>query len=242
MSDYYSRCIPNKYKTWKRVKNTDENGRDRMKLVSEVKGTKDGFRIVNLGCLQTYIHDITIHAIQCKDCHELDSPIELLGEVWSMGLASVIAARCKGCGMSFELKSPRMGKNHRFEINVRAVWGQMVTGGGAAKLGEQCATMGMPTLSQTSFSAIEEEIGKWWSEVCLQLYKCLVRNNFKQMILIFISPQTLAIVLVRQKLNTVPPQAVDVCGMTICNIHPMLLPYNIKIQVNLHKFWYICMK
>jgi hypothetical protein len=51
----------------------------------------------------------------------------------------------------------------RYDINVRAVWGQMSSGGGAAKLNETAATLGMSGISGNSFSAIEREIGVWWS-------------------------------------------------------------------------------
>ena len=145
---------------------TDQSGKERIKLVSEVRGNKEGFRIVNLECLEMYITEISIHSIQCSKSHELSSPVEVLGEVWAQGLASVIAARCKGCGKCFELKSPRMRGDKKIEINVRAVWGQMVTGGGASKMGEQMATMGMPSMTQSTFSSIEEEIGVWWKQVC----------------------------------------------------------------------------
>jgi hypothetical protein len=102
----------------------------------------------------------------CKHVREnTENPIELRGEVWYQGLASVIAAKCNGCNKTFELKSPRMRHDKRFEINVRAVWAQMVTGGGASRLSEQCSTMGMHGLSQTAFSNIKEEIGSWWKQV-----------------------------------------------------------------------------
>ena len=50
-------------------------------------------------------------------------------------------------------------------MNVRAVWGQMVTGGGSARLAETCATYGMPSMTSTTFSTIEEDIGNWWKVV-----------------------------------------------------------------------------
>ena len=158
--------FPNKYCKWKKVSYTDDNGNERLKLVSQQVGDKQGYRIVNLECLQQYITDITVHCMVCKhlDMHT-ENPVEVIGEVWHQGLASVVAAKCNGCCKLFELKSPRMRNDKRFEINVRAVWGQMVTGGGASHLSEQCATMGMPGLSQTAFSNIEEEIGSWWKQV-----------------------------------------------------------------------------
>jgi hypothetical protein len=41
----------------------------------------------------------------------------------------------------------------------------MVTGNGPAHLNEILATMNSPGLTQTSFSAIETEIGKWWHSI-----------------------------------------------------------------------------
>ena len=159
-----------KYTRWKRVLYTDDSGKDRVKLVSESIGDKQGFRIVNLECLQNYISDITAHALLCNHIEQhTQDPVELVGEVRHQGLASIIGARCKGCNKTFELKSPQMRTDKRFEINVRAVWGQMVTGGGASHLAEQCASMGMPGLTQKAFSHIEEQIGSWWKEVHLYI-------------------------------------------------------------------------
>ena len=152
------------------MKYTDECGRLRIKLVSEERGRKDGFSIVNLECLEQCITQVTAHALMCNKAQSLfekenTSPIDVLGEVWTSGLASIIACRCRGCGSTFEIKSPRMRNDKRFEINVRGVWAQMVTGGGASKLNEQAATMGMSGMSQTTFSTIEEEIGEMWKQV-----------------------------------------------------------------------------
>ncbi len=55
--------------------------------------------------------------------------------------------------------------NKRFEINVRAVWGQMGSGGGSTRLNEESATLGMPGLSPDTYRKIEAEIGKWWHTV-----------------------------------------------------------------------------
>jgi hypothetical protein len=151
------------------------NGKERIKLISEQSANKEGFRLVNLECLEKYITEISVHCMLCKHLHEhVDSPIELIGEVWHQGLASIVAAKCKGCGKTFELKSPRMRKDRRFEVNVRAVWSQMVTGGGASRLSEQCATMGMNGITQTAFTQIEDEIGSWWKQVYMYIINQLV--------------------------------------------------------------------
>jgi hypothetical protein len=161
------KTIPfDKYKKWKRVVEKDSSGSTRVKLVSQSKTNKEGFRIVHLQSLHTYVTEITKHCMTCPSLQDnLQDPIELIGEVWYQGLASIIAAKCNGCGKTFEIKSPRMRGDKKFEVNVRAVWGQMVTGGGSSHLSEQCATLGMSGLSDAAFAVIEDEIGSWWKQV-----------------------------------------------------------------------------
>jgi len=85
------------------------------------------------------------------------------------GLASVMSAQCQGCYKTFTLDtSPRIPGSKHFDVNVRAVWGSMVTGNGPAHLNEFMATMNSPGLSQPTFSAIETDIGKWWHAVLEQ--------------------------------------------------------------------------
>jgi hypothetical protein len=94
------------------------------------------------------------------------TPIKLDTEVISLGLASVMSAQCQGCFKMFTLNSsPRMPGSKRFEINVRAVWGSMVTDNGPSHQNEFLATLISPGLSQPSFSAIETEISKWWHAI-----------------------------------------------------------------------------
>lgn len=96
-----------------------------------------GYRIINLELLASEVGDISLHAATCPDAQELGAldkpPIKLLGEGKNDGLACFLHARCVGCGKRFTLPtSPRMESStgsNRFEINVRAVWGQMATGG-----------------------------------------------------------------------------------------------------------------
>ena len=76
-----------------------------------------------------------------------------------------------------------------FEINVRAVWGETASGGGALKLNEQVATMGMPGISGKSFTKIEEEIGEWWGQAlqqemlqagCDERMRAIARGDFHE--------------------------------------------------------------
>ncbi|KAK3084066.1 hypothetical protein FSP39_007620 [Pinctada imbricata] len=90
-------------------------------------------------------------------------PIILASEAHSRGLASVMMAQCQGCSKKFRMEtSPKIPGSKRFDINVRAVWGSMVTGNGPAHLNEFLGTLNSPGLTHTSFSSIETEIGKWW--------------------------------------------------------------------------------
>jgi hypothetical protein len=128
--------------------------------------SQNGYRFMNLDCLESHVSEITMHVCLCPGAinvaAEGNAPIKLVTEVRSFGIASIIVAQCQGCLRKFTLNSsPRVPGSKRFDVNVRAVWGSMVTGNGPAHLNEILATMNSPGLTQTSFSAIETEIGKW---------------------------------------------------------------------------------
>ena len=157
--------LPKKYVIWNSSYVSEDNPM-KITMSPEIQGTKDGYRIVHLESLQKYVTVLTMHVLMCPKvkahCHD---PIQLLGEVNRQGLASFIAAKCNGCGETVTLDSPRLPGNNKYEINVRAVSSQMVTGGGAAHLNEQSATLGMPGMTSAAFSTIEDEIGSWWKQV-----------------------------------------------------------------------------
>lgn len=76
----------------------------------------------------------------------------------------------------------RVGKNNRFDINVRAVWGSMATGNGASHLNEMMATMNVPGMRPNTFSAIEHEISHWWKCVLDDdIWKAGAEERFKAM-------------------------------------------------------------
>jgi hypothetical protein len=133
----------------------------------------DSYRLINLDLLQDPVAEITKHSILCERASYLvscgESPVKLISEVRRMGLASVLLAQCQGCSLTFRLDTSKKVRtstgNQRFEVNVRAVWGSMSTGGGASKLNEGMATMNAPGMTQTTYTAIEEEISKWWQTV-----------------------------------------------------------------------------
>ncbi len=138
-----------------------------------INANMNEFRIMNLGEVSKYISELTLHSATCQQAIELgmkgEAPIQLVGEVKNLGLASIIQSECKGCSKVFRFTtSPKVTMpdgNKRFEINVRAVWGQMGSGGGSTRLNEESATNGMPGLSPDTYRKIETEIGKWWHTV-----------------------------------------------------------------------------
>ncbi len=130
------------------------------------------FRIMNLEQVRKHVSEITLHAALCPSAQKLadkgEAPIALLGEVQQQGMASFLHSTCNGCGETFSFcTSPKVHtpEGDHFEINVRAVWSQMSTGGGCSKLNEQAATLGMPGLQRSTYSKIEEKIGHWWKKV-----------------------------------------------------------------------------
>ncbi len=127
------------------------------------------FRIINLGQLSGMIATITVHAALCKTANAQakngESSLKLCG-IAHYGLASIMTVKCD-CGTEFSLpSSPKISTKNstHFEINIRAVWAQMATGGGQFRLDEQMTTMGMPGMSEKTFVQIENEIGSWWKE------------------------------------------------------------------------------
>ncbi len=130
------------------------------------------FRIMNLEQLSKHVGEVTLHACLCEPARLLaakgEAPVVLLGEVQRLGMASILHSTCQGCGQVFSFcSSPKVkGKGkERFEVNLRAVWAQMSTGGGCSRLNETAATLGMPGLQQCTFSDLENQIGDWWGEV-----------------------------------------------------------------------------
>ena len=101
----------------------------------------EGYRIMHLPSFSDYISKLTLHASQCPHAAQFaarnEPLVQFLGERFNHGLASFLEAKCLGCGVIFPLtSSPKVQckESERFEVNVRAVWGQMSTGGGGAHL------------------------------------------------------------------------------------------------------------
>lgn len=65
--------------------------------------------------------------------------------------------------MTFKLATSstvKIGKSRHYAINVGATLGQISTGGGAAHLQEQMASIGVPSLSKKTFTVLERKIGR----------------------------------------------------------------------------------
>jgi hypothetical protein len=127
--------------------------------------TKNGYRILNISELSEHVATITRHAALCI-AEAGGAPVMLFGVIQDIGLAV-----CNGCQQTSRVhSSPKLATSsgsQRYEVDVRGVWSQMSYGGGADKLNEQMATMGIVGLSGNSFSAIEQEIGVWWKAALL---------------------------------------------------------------------------
>ena len=135
---------------------------------SDIPMIYDGYRVVSIKQLQTFINTLTLHVANCtKTTSQVSqSTITSFVSEKNCGIATILTSKCKNCKTLFrfhsspKLVNPNVEEKDRFDLNVRAVWGEMVTGGGAAHLNEGLAAMSSPGLSQLSFSQIEEEICK----------------------------------------------------------------------------------
>jgi hypothetical protein len=108
-----------------------------------------------------------MHSALCekaRDCAlKVMDPIFLSSEK-SNGLESIFKATCRGCDKEFIFNK---GDNlsckgvEVSDINVKGVWGSMVTGGGCSDLNELLGTMGIPGLKPNQYTKIEEQVGEW---------------------------------------------------------------------------------
>ena len=144
---------------------------------------RDGYRLIQLNKLAMHVIDVTVHCIMCPPCKDLVTagglPIKFVGEVYRVGLASVVQVECLGCGKDFIMKTSdevTLGEGSKkvYDVNARAVWGQMSTGGGHSKLEEFSATLGMPCMTARTFSNLEMTIGESWRNI---LHKELIEAH-----------------------------------------------------------------
>ena len=143
-----------------------------------VKQNFDGNRILNLNNLSMYVEEITRHSALCaiehsEELSETSKPfVKLVCETQVHGLASVLLAECQMCRKQFRLCTSDTvicdNGDNRFDINVRAVWGEMVTGGGCTSLNERMGTLGVGHISGHTFRDIENQVSKWWLDALQQ--------------------------------------------------------------------------
>lgn len=132
-----------------------------------------GYRLINLDCLQEHLNELMKHAVVCEKLHSMiieDKPvIEVVSELRGYGLASVLGIRCTACKHEFKFETSKKlisnDNRAKYDVNVRAVWGSVVTGNGASHLREIMATLDSPSLSQPAFTKIEQDIGNWWQNM-----------------------------------------------------------------------------
>ena len=128
---------------------------------ANVEALPQGSRIINIKQLAALVEEISSHSCSCRK-----SSISLVGESNREGLASVLSAQCSGCQLKFAFPtSPKVGgvgKGKHWECNLAAVWGQMSTGGGHAKLAETMSVLGVPVMTKKSFVATEKAVGRVW--------------------------------------------------------------------------------
>ena len=128
-----------------------------------------GYRLINIDNLKEHIVEITTHSCLCAKAQELVSkgkdPLTLKSEINRCGLFSVLMVLCNGCNQKFPLKNSKMIESGLYDINIRAVWGTVATGGGPSDLNETLGTMNVPMMSDTMFTALEQKIGLWWNDM-----------------------------------------------------------------------------
>ena len=113
------------------------------------------FRIMNLDKLSSHLQHITEHSASCGGSCVIE------GETYRAGLACVIQAKCSKCQLTFSIpSSPHFVRNKRkvWTVNLGAVLGQMATGGGASNLQQVMASVGVASMSKSTFTATERYI------------------------------------------------------------------------------------
>ena len=131
--------------------------------------TFNAFRIMNLDELVSHLQQITAHSAVCG------SSCVIEGETYRAGHACIIRARCSKCDVTFLIpSSPRVvGSDRRklWTVNLGAVLGQIATGGGASRLQQVMASVGVPSMSKSSFTSTERYITE---EIQVQLAETMI--------------------------------------------------------------------
>jgi len=129
----------------------------------------EGSRILNVENVRRSVSDMTYHAATCELAKEIACESENVFRMESVvdkGYHTILNFKCVGCETCFKIEnSDKFAATSVKDINVRCVWGSMVTGGGCSSLNESMGTVGVPGISEHMYSDIEAEIGRLWKEV-----------------------------------------------------------------------------
>ena len=128
----------------------------------------NSFWIMNLDELSSHLQQITAHSAVCGGSCVID------GETYRAGLACIIKARCCKCNATFSIPSSSRatGSDRRlWTVNLGAVLGQMATGGGATRLQQVMASVGVPSMSKSTFTSTERYITE---EIQAQLAESMI--------------------------------------------------------------------
>ena len=145
----------------------------KVSLINRSLEEAEGFRLIDLKSLSEFISVVATHASQCNHAISLaasgDSPVGPVLERNRDGLSCSLHLSCKGCKSTFQFSSSKTLPDSTVqEVNMRAVWGSMTTGGGVSQLNELLATVGVPGMRQDQYSSLETTIGDHWREVLQQ--------------------------------------------------------------------------
>ena len=116
---------------------------------------------MNLENLANDISTISEHSAACNGVYRI------VQEVRRERLASILLVECDKCSKKFNMESSTKvqrseTKGTRYAVNVGAVLGQMITGGGHSRLSETAAALDLPGMSKNTFTSIETQIGQAW--------------------------------------------------------------------------------
>lgn len=115
--------------------------------------------------LQDYTDSLTKHS---------RTSITLIGENRD-GLASILTSQCSTCDYKITLETSKKVKGphnyNRWECNLAAVWGQIMTCGGHRKLEETMSVVGVPVMTKAS---TKRDIGECWEQ---DLQKSMVEGG-----------------------------------------------------------------
>ena len=108
--------------------------------------------MIDLDCLKNHYSEIAGHTIFFDKARDVairgGNIIELVSEILHDGLDTTMLARCSGCKKMFLKTSDTLSVNgsRHFDVNVRAVWGAIVSGNGLAHMNDFLSTIDSPTM------------------------------------------------------------------------------------------------